>query len=193
MLDMGPYYLTALVNLLGRVSSVTGITKTSFPQRVITSEPFLGEIIDVDVPTYLTGILEFESGVVGNLLTTFDVFYKEQAGFEVYGSEGTLQVPDPNFFGNSIYLLRPECDDYREIPLLFDYQEDSRGLGLADMAAALKNGRPIRAGSEQLFHVLDVMTAFERSSSKKAREEISSAYQRQKPMSKGDVLGIFND
>ena len=68
------------------------------------------------------------------------------------------------------------------MPLLFDYQENSRGLGLADMAAAMKGGRPIRANMEQLYHVLDVMTAFKRSSDKKAREEIHSPFERQAPM-----------
>src|SRR5690554_1901594 len=134
MLDMGPYYVTALVNLLGRVKAVTSVARTTFKQRVITSQPYSGTIVDVDVPTYLTGIMEFENGAVGNLTTTFDVVYNEQARFEVYGSEGTLIVPDPNFFGKSIYLLRRETGEYKEIPLLFDYKENSRGLGLADMA-----------------------------------------------------------
>ncbi len=192
MLDMGPYYVTALINLLGRVKAVTGIAKTSFEKRVITSQPYAGQIVDVEVPTYITGILEFDSGVVGNLMTTFDVVYNEQARFEIYGSEGTLIVPDPNFFGESIYLLRSETGEYKEMPLLFDYKENSRGLGLADMAAALRNNRPIRANMEQTFHVLDVMTAFQRSSDKQAREEITSPYQRQKPMEKAEVLGIFS-
>ncbi len=193
MMDMGPYYLTALINLLGRVEAVTGITKTSFAQRVITSQPFSGRVVDVEVPTHITGILELEHGVVGNLTTTFDVVYNKQASFEIYGSEGTLLVPDPNFFGEKIYLLRPEMDDYKEMPLLFDYKHNSRALGLADMAAALKNNRPIRANMEQTFHVLDVMTAFKRSSDKQAREEIKSPFVRQAAMEKADVLGIVKN
>lgn len=193
MLDMGPYYVTALINLLGRVKSVTSVARTTFKQRVITSQPLAGKIVDVDIPTYVTGIVEFDNGAVGNLFTTFDVHYKEQAHFEVFGTEGTLIVPDPNFFGKNIYLLRPESGEYREIPLLFDYKENSRGLGLADMAAALQNKRPLRASMEQLFHVLDVMTAFHRSSDKQAREEIVSPYSRPEPMKKAKVLGIFED
>ena len=191
MLDMGPYYITALINLLGRVKAVTSVARSAFKQRVITSQPLAGTIVDVDVPTYVTGILEMDSGAVGTLFTTFDVVYNEQARFEVYGSEGTLIVPDPNFFGNKIYLLRPESGEYLEMPLLLDYKENSRGLGLADMAAALKNNRPTRANMEQTFHVLDVMTAFERSSDKQAREEITSPFTRQAPMEKPKVLGIF--
>ena len=191
LMDMGPYYVTALINLLGRVASVTSVARTSFKQRVITSQPLAGKVVDVDVPTYITGIMEFDNGVVGNLFTTFDVVYDEQAHFEIYGTEGTLIVPDPNFFGNSIYLLRPESGEYREMPLVFDYKENSRGLGLADMAVALKNNRPIRANMEQTFHVLDVMTAFQRSSDKQAREVIQSPFTRQAPMEKPKVLGIF--
>ncbi|HHU61189.1 MAG: Gfo/Idh/MocA family oxidoreductase [Bacillota bacterium] len=192
MMDMGPYYLTALVNLLGRVKAVTGVAKTSFAQRVITSSPLSGQVVDVEVPTYTTGILELENGVIGNLMTTFDVHYNKQASFEIYGSEGTLIVPDPNFFGEAIYMLRPETGEYKEVPLLFDYKENSRGVGLADMAIALKNNRPIRANMEQTFHVLDVMTAFERSSEKKAREEITSSFKRQAPMEKASVLGVLD-
>jgi len=191
MMDMGPYYLTALVNLLGRVKAVTGVTKTSFGKRVITSQPHAGTVVDVEVPTYITGILEFDNGAIGNLTTTFDVVYNEQARFEIYGSEGTLIVPDPNFFGNQIFLLRPETGSYKEMPLLFDYKENSRGLGLVDMAVALRNNRPIRANMEQTFHVLDIMTAFERSSQKQAREVIKSPYQRERPMEKAQVLGIM--
>ena len=124
--------------------------------------------MDVEVPTYLTGILEMDNGAVGTLFTTFDVVYKEQARFEIYGSEGTLLVPDPNMFGERVYLLRPEAGEYMEMPLLFDYKDNFRGLGLADMAVALRNKRPIRANLEQLLHVLDVLTAFERSSEKQS-------------------------
>jgi predicted dehydrogenase len=193
MLDMGPYYLTALVNLVGRVSGVTSVVRTSFQQRLITSQPRSGTLVDVEVPTYITGILEMDNGAVGNVFTTFDVVYKEQARFEIYGSEGTLIVPDPNCFGNPIYLLRPETGELKEMPLLFDYKENSRGLGLADMAAAIRGGRPIRANMEQLFHVLDVMTAFKRSSDKKAREEIHSPFERQAPMEKAKVLGVLEN
>ena len=91
MMDMGPYYVTALVNLLGGVKGVTGVTKSSFPKRVITSEPHRGEIVDVEVPTYVTGILDFESGATGTIFTTFDVHYKQQARFELYGSEGRVK------------------------------------------------------------------------------------------------------
>ena len=144
MMDMGPYYVTALVNLLGGIKSVTGVTKTFFPKRLITSEPHCGEIIDVECPTHLTGMLEFDSGAVGTIITTFDVHYNSQARFEVYGTEGTMMVPDPNGFGGPIQIFRPEDGEWKEMPLTFDYKENSRGIGLADMACSLRTGSPVR-------------------------------------------------
>ncbi|HIZ53432.1 Gfo/Idh/MocA family protein [Enterococcus eurekensis] len=193
MMDMGPYYLTAMVNLMGRVTGVTSVTRKSFASRMITSQPQARTEINVEVPTYVTGILEFENGAIGNLLTTFDVVYQEQARFEIYGSKGTLIVPDPNFFGEKVYLLRKGADDFKEMPLMFDYQENSRGLGLAEMAVALQNGRHPRANMEQTFHVLDIMTAFQRSSDKKGYEKIESPYMKEQPMESAMILGIIEN
>ena len=192
MMDMGPYYLTALVNLLGGVKGVTGVARTSFEQRIITSQPKCGTVVEVEVPTYVTGILDFESGATGTLFTTFDVCYADQARFEVYGSEGTLIVPDPNTFGGPIRLLRKEEKEYREMPLMFDYDDNSRGLGLADMAKALETGRDSRADYRQTYHVLEVMTAFERSSRKMAYEAIESVYEKRAAMKHNPISGILD-
>ena len=182
MLDMGPYYITALVNLLGRVRGVTGVTKKAFEKRIITSEPKRGEIIDVDVPTTVTGILDFECGATGTIITTFDVYYPGQARLEIYGTEGTLFVPDPNTFGGPIRLLRPENKEVQELPLVFDYSMNSRGLGLADMAKAIEEGITPRAGYQQQLHVLDIMTAFSRSNKAGAPIKLDTPYERQRPM-----------
>ncbi len=193
MMDMGPYYVTALVNLLGRVSGVTARTKTSFPTRLITSQPKFGTVVDVEVPTHLTGILDFDSGVVATLTTSFDVHYDTQARFEIYGSEGTLIVPDPNTFGGPIKLLRPEEGRYVEMPLLFDYKENSRALGLADLAKSIrKPDRKSRTSAESLLHTMDIMTAFGRSSEAEARVELDTAFERERPMVKADLAGILD-
>jgi predicted dehydrogenase len=184
MMDMGPYYITALINLLGGVRSVAGAAETPFAQRVITSRPKHGTVIDVDVPTYVTGILTFDSGAVGTVFTTFDVHYDRQAGFEIYGSEGTLFVPDPNTFGGPVRLYRPADGGHTEKPLAFGYCENSRGLGLADMAKALQTGGPARADNQQILHVLEVLTAFERSSAAGKRLPMTTTYQRRAPMDK---------
>ena len=110
--------------------------------------------------------------------TTFDVYYPSQARFEVYGSEGTLLVPDPNTFGGPVCLYRPESKEVRELPLVFDYSENSRGLGLADMANALRDGRTRpRADYTQTFHVLEAIEGFETSGKTGAWVELASASQ----------------
>lgn len=182
MMDMGPYYLTALINLLGGIRSVTGLARTSFPQRTIKSAPKAGTVIQVEVPTYVTGMLEFDSGAVGTLFTTFDVHSDGQARFEIYGSEGTLIVPDPNTFGGPIRLLRQEEKEYKELPLMFGYADNSRGLGLADMAKAIETGRNPKAGYLQTLHVLEAMTAFETSSKSRAAVDLASHFERESPM-----------
>lgn len=192
MMDMGPYYVTALVNLLGGVRGVTGVTKSAFSERLITSEPHRGETVKVEVPTYVTGTLDFESGATGTIFTTFDVYYDTQARFEIYGTQGTLVVPDPNTFGGPIRLLRPEDGEYREMPLLFDYKENSRGLGLADMARALRTGREARADVQQTLHVLEILTAFEKSSKQKAYLPIESKYSRRAPMAHNPIHGALD-
>ncbi len=191
MLDMGPYYLTALVNLLGEISSVSGIVKTTFPQRTITSEPKFGTIVDVDVPTHVTGLMNFKSGAVGTIFTTFDVYKAQMPRIEIYGSEGTLSVPDPNTFGGPIMLYRPEKKEFLEMPLMFNYPDNSRGLGVADMAKALETKRAFRANSDLTLHVLEVMTAFGKSSDAGRHVEIGSSVERPELMVNSALSGII--
>lgn len=211
MLDMGPYYVTALVNLLGEAKGLMGMTKKSLPQRIITSQPKSGQIIDVETDTYLAGNILFSSGAIASLFTTFDVYYNQQAHFEVYGTKGTLVVPDPNTFGGPIMLYRPEdhmagptsdpagrhieFDPYtkfREIPLMFDYRENSRGLGLADMCKSIEEGRPWRASFRQQHHVLEIMTAFSKSSEKGEFIEMKTKYERPAIMKNNPLHGILD-
>ena len=191
MMDMGPYYLTALINLMGGVKGVTGVTKTSFPTRLITSQPHNGTIVDVDVPTYVTGILQYDSGAVGTIFTTFDVYYPFQARLEIYGSKGTMLVPDPNGFGGPVQVFRPEDGTMREMPLLFDYKENSRALGLADMARAIETGRTPRCDYRQTRHVLEILTAFQKSSDAQAYYPLQTHYDRLPPMENEPMHGLF--
>lgn len=192
MMDMGPYYITALVNLIGGVAGVTGMTKTSFAQRTITSQPKNGTIVDVEVPTYITGMMNFDNGAIGTIFTTFDVHYKQQARLEIYGTKGTLTVPDPNTFGGPIMLLRPEDGEYKEMPLLYDYKENSRGLGLADMAKALQTGRDFRASYQQTNHVLEILTSFEKSSKEGRYLPLETHFERVLPMKNNALHGILD-
>lgn len=192
MLDMGPYYITALINLMGRVKAVTGVTKISFPQRTITSQPFAGTVIDVDVPTYITGILHFESGAIANLTTTFDVYKSDSHDIEIYGSKGTLFVPDPNCFGGPVKFFDGETKEMKEFPLAFDYSENSRALGLADIAKAIETGRKPRTSYKQTYHVLEIMQAFEKSSKEGKTVEIESGFERQAPMNPSMAHGVLD-
>ena len=191
MMDMGPYYLTALINLVGGVKAVTGVTKTSFPTRTITSQPHYGEVVTVDVPTYVTGTLLYDNGAVGTIFTTFDVYYPYQARLEVYGSKGTLYAPDPNTFGGPIRLYRPK-EGMEDIDLAFDYPENSRALGLADMAKAIQCGRPFRANSNQTFHVLEIMEGFAKSGQEKREVPILSRFERLPLMNPAMEHGVLD-
>ena len=160
MFDMGPYYLTALINLLGPIKRVTGSTRTSFAERIATSEWHCGRRIPVEVPTHVAGVLDFVSGPVGTIITSFDVWAANLPRIEIYGSEGSLSVPDPNGFGSHVMVRRAGDDQWREIPHTHSV-DIGRGIGVADMAYAITYGRSHRASGEMAYHVLDVMHAFE--------------------------------
>ena len=192
MLDMGPYYVTALINLLGGVKGLMGRTKKTFAQRTITSAPKRGNVVDVDVPTHVLGIMDFDCGAVGTIFTTFDVYNEGQARLEVYGTKGTLICPDPNTFGGPIKLLRPEQGGLMEMPLVFDYAENSRALGLADMARAILTGRDFRASYKQTLHVLEIMTGFEKASDKNGYIELTTHFDRVQPMYNNPIHGILD-
>ncbi|MBQ7915432.1 MAG: Gfo/Idh/MocA family oxidoreductase [Firmicutes bacterium] len=192
MMDMGPYYLTAMVNLMGPIKRVMAATRRTFPTRMITSQPFAGTPIEVNVSTHIAGTVEYASGAIGTLFTTFDVHYPGQARFEIYGSEGTLIVPDPNTFGGPVKLYRPEEKEMREIPLIFDYKENSRGLGLADMANAIRDGRRARADYTQTFHVLEAIEGFETAGKTGTWTELKADYTPAAPMKKAVLAGILD-
>ncbi len=160
MFDMGPYYLTALTTLLGPVRRVTGSAQISFPERTVTSQPLHGTIIKVATATHVAGVLDFVSGPVATLVTSFDVWHAELPKIEIYGSLGTLSLPDPNTFGGPVRLRLPSDKEWREISIAHGYTSNSRGLGVADMAYALRTGRAHRANGALAYHVLDLLHAF---------------------------------
>ena len=159
MFDMGPYYLTALVTLMGPVQTVSGATRITFPERTITSQPLSGTRVAVDVPTHVVGTLGFANGALGTVITSFDVWSHHLPTLEIYGTEGTLSVPDPNTFGGPVYVRRMGAQEWSAIPLTHGYAENSRGIGVADMAYALRSGRAHRSNGDLAYHVLDIMHA----------------------------------
>ena len=169
MFDMGPYYLTALVSLLGPVSRISGSAQKGQAERLITSEPLNGTKITVEIPTHVTGILDFACGAVGIIAMSFDVWSHSMPCIEIYGTEGTLSVPDPNFFRGEVRVRRFREDNWTAVPLIqletknpdekksLSTLNNLRGIGITDMAEALDQGRPHRASAEMTYHVLDIM------------------------------------
>ncbi|MFF2481765.1 Gfo/Idh/MocA family protein [Paenibacillus sp. NPDC058071] len=162
MFDMGPYYLTALVAMLGPINRVTGSVRASFAERTITSQPKYGQKVKVEVPTHVAGIIDFAAGPIATVLTTFDVKGQshQPPRIEVYGSAGTLLVPDPNNFEGVIKLNRAGSNEWQDIPLAYGFTQNARGVGAADMAKAILTGRKHRANGELAYHVLEAMHGF---------------------------------
>jgi predicted dehydrogenase len=185
MFDMGPYYLTALIAMLGPVQRVSGSTRISFPERLITSRPRYGTRITVNTPTHIVGVMDFASGAIGTIITSFDVWSHQLPRIEIYGSEGTLSVPDPNTFGGPVFLRRAEDTEWREVPLTHGYAHNLRGIGVADMAYAMRSGRPHRASGDLAFHVLDIMQAIHDSSREGRHIELTSLCDRPVPLDPG--------
>lgn len=165
MFDMGPYYVTALVNLLGPVRRVSAITKTSFAHRLITSQPLAGKKVKVEVPTHYSGTAEFASGTVATLIMSFDTYpLPNQPCIVIYGSEGTMIVPDPNTFAGPVRVRRAAESEFVEQPLTHSDQR-LRGTGVADLAYTLRRRRRRhRCSGDLAHHVIEIMAAFERSS-----------------------------
>jgi predicted dehydrogenase len=193
MLDMGPYYLTALVHLLGPVRRVCGATRISFPEHTITSAPKKGKSIKVEVPTHVTGLLDFASGAIGTIITSFDVWHANLPLIEIHGATGSLSVPDPNGFGGPVRIRRAGDAQWADVPLAFNYAENSRGLGLADLAHALRTGRPHRASGDLALHVLDVMQAIHESSQGGAHINVTTTCARPAPLPTGLAPGRLDD
>jgi predicted dehydrogenase len=181
LLDMAPYYLTSLVNLLGPVRRVAGSARISFPERIATSREHFGRRLPVEVPTHVAALLDFAAGPVATLITSFDIWHANLPRIEVYGSEGTLCVPDPNIFGGAVRVRRAGAAEWSEVPLLFD-DKVGRGIGVADLAYAITTGRQQRAGGELAYHVLDIMAAVEESSAAGRHILLESACARPAPL-----------
>ncbi|GIO29180.1 MULTISPECIES: Gfo/Idh/MocA family protein [Paenibacillus] len=193
MYDMGPYYLTALVAMLGPIKRVAGVAKISYPERTITSSKKFGQTIAVETPTHVAGVLDFHNGAIGTMITSFDVFGGSRLPcIEIYGSQGTLSVPDPNTFGGPVLLKRHDSQDWKEIPLSHGYAANSRGIGVLDMVYALNGGRKNRASGDLGFHVLEAMHAFHDSSEQDRYYVMTSTCERPAPLQQNLPYGVMD-
>ncbi len=171
LFDMGPYYLGALVNLIGPVQSVAAMGAKSFATRTITSAKKYGQTVDVEVNTHLSSSLQFGNGAIGTMIMSFDIWKHTLPCIEIHGTEGSMSVPDPNAFGGDVRVCRAG-GDWCSMPHAFPV--NSRGMGVIDMAAGIREGRAHRASGELGYHILDVMTAIEDSSREKRAIELES-------------------
>ncbi|MFF5982223.1 Gfo/Idh/MocA family protein [Streptomyces olindensis] len=173
LLDMGPYYLSSLVHLLGPVRAVVGAAGRLRTERVIGSGPRAGERIPVEVDSHVSGVLEHVNGTLTTLTTSFDGVATTAAPIEVHGERGTLAVPDPNRFDGEVRLHALGDTRWHPLPASAGYEGGARGVGLLDFLAA--DGR--RANGEVALHVLDTMTALLRSAAEGRRIELTTTAQ----------------
>lgn len=170
ILDLGPYYIANLINFLGPVKRVAALTSMANPTRLITSEPLSGQSIPVETPTNIHALLEFDAGATITLSASWDVWSHRHANMELYGTEGSIYVPDPNFFGGVVEASGRNKDilplEDWDHPFGKSNQESPNGpranyrtAGLADMAIALIEGRDVRCSIDRALHGVDVMTS----------------------------------
>lgn len=166
ILDLGPYYLCNLVQMLGPVAKVSSFTNAAFATRTISNGPRDGETVPVETPTTIHSLLSFQNGAVITLLASWDVWKNDHPIMELYGTEGTMTLPDPNFFGGELTITERDGEDIEKswdhpfgVPNFEGVHANYRGAGLADMALAITSGRPHRCNDEFATHVVEVMTA----------------------------------
>ncbi|WP_067623631.1 Gfo/Idh/MocA family protein [Alicyclobacillus acidiphilus] len=185
VMDMCPYYLTALVAMLGPVRRVTGSAQQLRREITVTNpnSPAYGQTVAVEAPTNVSAVLDFHSGAIAGLQAA-----KESFGYsprlEVFGTEGNLIVPDPNFFGGAVYIKFPNGET-KEVPHSHPYAEEGRGMGLADMAHAIQSGRQNRASGRLARHIIDISLAIFEASETERHVHLQSTVERPKPLPLG--------
>lgn len=181
--DYCVYHLTALINLLGPIAKVSAIVENKRPVRYNTKEdsPEYGQMFRYDNEAQVSAILQTESGITGNFGINGDSIQSDLTMLRIYGTKGIIQLPDPNFFGGEVRLIRSRADDQvveNELP----YSDNCRGIGPADMAAAIRENRPNRASKELAIHVLAVIEAMMESSKTGAFVKVESTCNRPEPL-----------
>ncbi|WP_329125669.1 Gfo/Idh/MocA family protein [Streptomyces sp. NBC_01465] len=181
LLDMGPYYLSSLVHVLGPVVRVTGAASRTRTERDIGSGPRAGTHFPVEVDTHVTGVLEHAGGALTTLLMSFDIQAARLPRIEVHGTGGSLSVPDPNGFDGLVEYHRAG-GEWQLLPVSAGYRGAGRGTGLVDLADALSAGRPHRASAGLSRHVLDVMLTLLDAAREGAALSVRSSCERPEPV-----------
>jgi predicted dehydrogenase len=189
LFDMGPYYLTSLVLLMGPVKSVSALARKSFKERTITNKIDYGKKIKVEVPTHLSGELEMVNGAIATVTMSFDVWANKMPLIEIYGTEGSLSVPDPNTFGGDVMLWTTKKPEWTKIPLTHSDQI-GRGVGIADLAFSEQTKkRQHRLNGELALHVVEVMESFHKSSDTGRKIMLKSRPKQPEPLKAGLPVG----
>ena len=202
VLDLGPYYVSNLVQLLGPVKTVVALTGSASEYRTITSQPRAGETIKVETPTTIHAVLEFQSGAQVTFISSWDVWQHGHSNMELYGDAGTLHVPDPNFFGGEVRVtnkkafVNPQAETH---PFGEPNSADGQGVpvanyrcaGLADMAQAILQDRPHRCSLEFSTHVVDVMVSILNSGEERRFIEIASTCERPAALGAEDARALM--
>jgi len=177
LFDMGPYYFTTLVQLLGPATAVTGAARISRTKRPINSDPRRGELLDVEVPTHVASVITHASGPISTLVTSFDVLDWRNS-IEIYGTDGILKVPDPNTFGGPVRIRRAGDPEWTDVPLIEVNLPQQRGIGLADMLWAQRTRRAHRASADLALHVLELMSGTIQASESGRRMDVTTTFDR---------------
>jgi predicted dehydrogenase len=188
LLDMGPYYVTALVAAFGPVASVVADGVRARAERTVASGPLAGSRVPVEVDTHIATLLRFASGATATLLASFDVAASELPRLEFYGEEGSLAAPDPNTFGGPVRVRRLGEQAWRELPLLPGHEGQARGVGAIELIRAVAAGRPARASGALAAHVLEVLDAATRSAVSGERVEVTSRPLVPSPLEPGELV-----
>jgi len=202
ILDLGPYYIANLVNLVGPVKRVAALTSMATPTRTISSQPRAGEQIPVKTPTNIHALLEFENGATITLSASWDVWAHRHENMELYGTEGSLYVPDPNFFGGVVVLTGSDgkaetlAEDGHPFGIANEEHGDGmkanyRAAGLADMAQALVEGRDYRCSLDRALHAVDVMTSILKSGETGSFVDIETPCSRPASLGKDEALAML--
>jgi predicted dehydrogenase len=169
------------------------MTNKAFDQRINRHESNYGQVFDVEVPTHVAGLMRFrDGGVVSSIITSFDCYGSKVPRIEIYGTEGSLLVPDPNTFKGPVFIKRKNYEDWAEIPLTHSYNKDSRGIGIVDIASAIENNREHRASGKMAYHVLDIMTSFYDASDQNTTVKVESSCERPAPLAMDLPIGEIN-
>jgi predicted dehydrogenase len=164
--DLGPYYISAMVHLLGRIRTVAALQRTGVPTRTVTAPDRVVDTVDVQVATHAVTILEFVSGAIGTLTMSFDAWERTMPFIEIYGSDGTLSLPMPHERDGTVSIKAHDDEPWSELELL-DGEPYVRGIGVVEMTRALRAGRPAQASGALAYHVLDVLCAVHTSSTER--------------------------